>query len=145
MTSIRLGAPIAALLILSAPVWAQAPATPTIPPAQPPAAATPATPAPTAAAPMTPAKPAPTAQAAAPARPQPKKHVVQRRVYREDYADTQQSADALNGQELAQSPIVASPPRPVSIPVYPAPAYPPPAYYPPPPPYYPPSGYWRPY
>jgi hypothetical protein len=94
---------------------------------------------------MTPAKPAPTVQAAAPATPQPKKHVVRRRVYREDYADTQQSADALNGQELAQSPIVASPPRPVSVPVYPGPTYPPPGYYPPPPPYYPPPGYWRPY
>jgi hypothetical protein len=100
---------------------------------------------------MTPAKPAPTAQAA-PAKPQPERHVVRRRVYH--YRDTQESADALNGEELRQSPVVTTTtttmiPVPAPMPLYPAPAYyPPPApwYYPPGPvPYYPPPVYMRPY
>lgn len=94
---------------------------------------------------MTPAKPAPAAQAA-PAKPKPKRHFVRRRVYHEHYRDTESAADRLNAQELAQSPVVASPPRPIAVPV-PGPMYPPPpAFYPPPPPaYYPPPWYWRPY
>jgi hypothetical protein len=92
---------------------------------------------------MTPAKPAPTAQAPAP-KPQPKTHIVRRRrIYRQHYLDTDRAADALNGQELRQSPVIAGPPQPVPAPGY---YYPPPGYYPPPPPfYYPPPWYWRPY
>jgi hypothetical protein len=95
---------------------------------------------------MTPSKPAPAAQAA-PAKPRPKRRVVRRRTYHYENR-TAETADALNGEELRQSPIVASPPHPVAGPVYPAPAYyPPPGYYPPPPPppYYPPPMYWHPY
>jgi hypothetical protein len=94
---------------------------------------------------MTPSKPAPVAQTAPP-KPQPKKHVVVRRhrIYRYK-TRTEATADALNGRELVQAPVVASPPRPIAVPV-PGYYYPPPAYYPPPPPaYYPPPWYWRPY
>jgi hypothetical protein len=152
------GAPLAAALILAGAAQAQspipltppatqpaAPAAPANPPAQPPAAAAPASPPAAVSAPMTPAKPAPTTQAAAPATPLPKKQIVHRRAL--DYRDTEESADALNGAELRQSPIVAT--TTMTMTPVPAPAYypPPPApYYPPGPvPYYPPPWYWRPY
>jgi hypothetical protein len=94
---------------------------------------------------MSPARPAPTAQAA-PTKPQPKKQIVRRRVYQYQNR-TAETADALNGEELRQSPVVASPPYPVAAPApaYPPPGYPPPGYYPPLPPAYPPPWPWRPY
>jgi hypothetical protein len=96
MTVIQVGAPIAALLVLSSPVWAQTPT-------------------------------AATAQAA-PAKPR-------------SYLDSPEAADALNGQEMAQLPVVVSPPHPIAPPAYPAPAY----YPPPPAPGYPPPPYYRPF